>query len=123
MIAKSLTLLTALLLVPLAAPHLDGAPNSDFDRKAATLFTKKYFFHAWNETSHTVDGEDWSLPPWVKAARYSGIQISPKLVSAEFPGRIQRAVHSSWREAEPTAENRDPDAAPRPAPPRSKAPR
>jgi len=95
-------LLVALLLAPLAALHVNGAQNSDFDRKAATLFTQKYFFHAWDETDHTVDGEDWSLPLWVKPALYSGIQISPKLVSAEFPGRIQRAIHASWRETEPT---------------------
>jgi hypothetical protein len=43
--------LAVLLLAPLAAPHLNGAPNSDFDPKAATLFTKKYFFHAWNKPS------------------------------------------------------------------------
>ncbi len=97
-----LLILAALLLVPLAALHLNGALNSDFDRKAATLLTKKYYFHAWDETDHTVDGDDWSLPLWVKPARYSGIQISEKLVSAEFPGRIQHAVHASWREVEPT---------------------
>ena len=76
--------------------------DSDFDQKAAKLFTKKYFFHAWDETNHTVDGEDWSLPLWVKPASVRGIQIDTKLVSAEFPGRIQRAVHASWRETEPT---------------------
>ena len=96
----TLTLLTALLLAPLAALHLNGAANSDFDQKAATLFTKKYSYHAWNATDHTVHGEDWSLPPWVKPAPYSGIQISEKLVPAEFPARIQRAVRASWREAE-----------------------
>jgi hypothetical protein len=94
--------LTALLFTPLAALHLNGAPSSDFDRKAAALFTKNYSFHAWNESDHTVDGEDWSLPLWVKPARYSGVQISPNLVCAEFPGRIQRAVRASWRETEPT---------------------
>ncbi|MEI7729139.1 MAG: hypothetical protein WCO56_06190 [Verrucomicrobiota bacterium] len=93
-----ISLLTALFLASLATLHLNGAPNSDFDRKAAMLFTKKYSFHAWDETEHTVNGEDWSLPLWVKPARYSGIQISPKLVPAEFPGRIQRAIHTSWRE-------------------------
>jgi hypothetical protein len=36
----------------------------------------------------------------VKPARYSGIQISPKLVPAGFPGRIQQTVHSSWREGD-----------------------
>jgi hypothetical protein len=98
----TLTLLAALLLAPLVALHVSGAPNSDFDRKAATLFATNYFFHIWDETNHTVEGEDWSLPKWVKPARYSGIQISPKLVSREFPGRIQRALHVSWRETEPT---------------------
>jgi len=104
---KALLIMTALLLAPLAAQHVSGAPSSDFDRKAATLFATNYFFHAWDETNHTVEGEDWSLPLWVKPARYSGIQISPKLVSAEFPGRIQRAVHASWRETEPTEGNFD----------------
>ena len=94
-------LLVALLLLPLAVLRVNGEQNSGFDRKAATLFTKKYFSHAWDATDHTVDGEDWSLPLWVKPALYSGIQISPKLVSAEFPGRIQRAIHASWRETEP----------------------
>ena len=82
-----------------AAPP--ASPPSDFDRKAEHLFTRTYAFHAWDETDHTVDGDDWSLPPWVKAAPYSGIQINPKGVSGAFPGRIQRAVHGSWRESEP----------------------
>ncbi len=99
---KRLFPLTALLFMTLAAPHLYGAPTSDFDQKAATLFTKNYSFHAWNQTDHTVDGEDWSLPLWVKPAPYSGVQIKPNLVSAEFPGRIQRGVSASWRETEPT---------------------
>jgi len=89
-----------LLAATFAAPLL--AADSDFDQKAAKLFHKKYFFHAWNPTAHTIDGEDWSLPPWVKPAPYSGIQINPKLVSDEFPARIQRAVRGSWRECEPT---------------------
>jgi hypothetical protein len=93
--------LSSLLLVPLALSHAQAASSTDFDLKAAVLFTKSYSFHAWNETDHTVDGEDWSLPVWVKPAPYSGIQISPSLVSAAFPGRIQRAVRGSWREAEP----------------------
>jgi len=101
-VKKPFILLAALLLAPLAAQHVHSAPSSDFDRKAATLFTTNYFYHAWDATDHTVDGEDWSLPNWVKPAHYSGIQISPRLVSADFPGRIQRAVHASWRETEPT---------------------
>lgn len=98
----SLTILLAPLVALLAALPLHGAPPNDFDQKAATLFTKKYSFHLWNETEHVVDGEDWSLPPWVRPAPYSGIQISEKLVPAEFPGRIQRTVRASWRETEPT---------------------
>lgn len=98
---SSLTILAALLFTPLATLHLNGAPASDFDQKAAKLFTTNYFFHVWNETDHTVDGEDWSLPPWVKAAPYSGVQINPKLYTAQFPARFQRAVHASWRETEP----------------------
>ncbi len=58
-------ILIALLLAQVAEPHLNGAQTSDFDQKAATLFSRKYSFHAWNETDHTVDGEDWSLPLWV----------------------------------------------------------
>ena len=98
---SSLTILAALLFSPLAALHLNGTPTSDFDQKAATLFTKNYSFHAWNETDHTVDGEDWSLPLWVKPSPYTGIQMGSNLASTEFPGRIQRAVHASWREIEP----------------------
>ena len=100
--SRTSTHLAVLLLAPLAALHVSAAASGDFDQKAATLFTQKYFSHAWDETDHTVAGEDWSLPPWVKPAPYSGIQISPKLVPAEFPGRLQRAVHTSWRELEPT---------------------
>lgn len=95
------TLLLAWLIAPLALTHGQSTQSSDFDRKAATLFATNYFHHAWNETDHTVDGEDWSLPSWVKPARYSGIQINPGLVSTEFPGRIQRSVRASWREVEP----------------------
>ena len=95
------TITAALLLAPLTAPQVQAAPSGDFDQKAAALFTKTYSCHVWQETDHTVDGEDWSLPPWVKPAPYSGIQISPSLVSADFPGRIQRAVHGSWRDVEP----------------------
>ncbi len=99
---KPIRLFPAVVLASLlVVVHGRGAPQSDFDRKAATLFTKTYSFHAWNPTDHTVDGDDWSLPPWVKPARFSGIQISEKLVPAEFPGRIQRSVRASWREAEP----------------------
>jgi hypothetical protein len=98
----SITVFAVLLFAPLVTQRLHGAPSGDFDRKAATLFTKNYFFHAWDETDHTVDGEDWSLPPWVKPAPYSGIQISEKLVSDKFPARVQRAVRATWRETEPT---------------------
>ncbi len=76
-------------------------PDGEFDRKAARLFTKEYAFHPWKEADGTVDGDDWSLPPWVKAAPYSGIKINPRLVSDAFPGRIQRDVRVSWREIEP----------------------
>ena len=100
---KLTSLALAALLLVLAAPHAVGArQGSDFDLKAAKLFTKTYSFHTWNETDHVVDGEDWSLPPWVKPAPYSGVQIRPKLVSVEFSGRIQRGIHASWRETEPT---------------------
>jgi hypothetical protein len=91
----------AIFAALLVAPLVHAEPARDFDQKAASLFTKQYSFHAWNGTDHTVEGEDWSLPPWVRPSRYSGIQISPKLVSTGFPGRIQRAVNASWREVEP----------------------
>jgi hypothetical protein len=74
----TLTLLSALLLAPLAAPHLHAAPNNDFDRKAAALFTKTYSFHPWNETNHTVDGEDWSLPSWV--AMGFAVDLHPRIL-------------------------------------------
>lgn len=89
----------AILLVAFCATAL--AQENEFDRKAEKLFSKKYFFHAWDPTDHTIDGEDWSLPPWVKAAPYSGIQINAKLLSDAFPGRVQHAVHGSWLECEP----------------------
>ncbi len=89
-------------------PDLDAAPaaksttaRDDFNRKAAQLFHQHYSFHPWDESDHTVAGEDWSLPPWVKAAPYSGIKIDPKRVPADFPARIQREVRAEWREIEP----------------------
>lgn len=50
-------------LTSLTTLCLTGASANDFDRKAETLFSKRYHFHSWNATDHTVDGEDWSLPP------------------------------------------------------------
>ena len=72
----------------------------DFNARAAKVFHQEYFFHPWNESDHTVDGEDWSLPPWVRAAPYSGIQ-APKAVTKDFPGRIQRSVKATWLSVEP----------------------
>lgn len=97
---------TAVLLITLGTflcgfVYAAAPSKGDFDQKASKLFRTNYFFHAWEEKDHTIEGEDWSLPPWVKAAPYSGIQINPKLVPAEFPSRIQRAVHASWRVLEP----------------------
>jgi hypothetical protein len=72
----------------------------EIDAQAKTLFSNGYHFHTWNPTDHTVDGEDWSLPPRVKASANSGIQVSEKKVGPTFPGRIQRTVRASWREIE-----------------------
>ncbi len=77
------------------------AQVSSFDEKAKTLFAKEYAFHAWREDDHTVAGNDWSLPAWVAASRYSGISINPKKVGPAFPGRLQHTVRVSWRELEP----------------------
>lgn len=86
-----------------AVSFAPGAGEKEvFDSKAEALFHKQYFFHPWNETDHTIDGNDWSLPPRVVAARYSGIQINAKKVPFDFPGRIQRPVTASWREVEPS---------------------
>ncbi len=82
-------------------PARAESAREEFNRKAETLFHRNYFFHQWNETDHVVTGEDWSLPPWVKAAPYSGIQIDSQRVPADFPARIQRAVRADWREIEP----------------------
>lgn len=73
----------------------------DFNDRAAQLFSKRYYYDTWNPTDHTVAGEDWSLPTWVHAARYSGVGIDPRRVGSNFPGRIQRTVRTSWREVEP----------------------
>lgn len=79
-----------------------SARDDDFERKAARLFRKDYSYHAWRQGENTVEGNDWSLPPWVKASFYSGISIDPNKVPDEFPGRLQRTVRVSWREIEPT---------------------
>ncbi len=90
-----------LLLSCVVIPVCRASAGDEFDRKAAKLFTKRYFFHEWVEAERTVDGEDWSLPPWVKAARYSGVSINPKKVGNQFPGRLLRNVVVTWREVEP----------------------
>ena len=90
-----LTILAAPLFRPLAALHLQAATSNYFSQEAGALFIKNCSVHAWNETDHTVDVEDWSLPLWMKPALYSGVQIKPNLVCAEFPGRIQRGVSAS----------------------------
>lgn len=87
------------LLIGLTAPAITA--DLSFDQKAEKLFHTDYFYHHWNETDHTVDGEDWSLPPWVKAAPYCGISINEKKVPQDFPCRIQKSVKATWREAEP----------------------
>jgi hypothetical protein len=83
-----------------AATRETRSATDDFNERAAKLFHRKYFVHPWKESDHTVDGEDWSLPPWVKAAPYSGMQV-PKTVPNDFPGRIQRGVKATWRSVEP----------------------
>jgi len=83
-----------------AATRETRSATDDFNERAARLFHREYFFHPWKESDHTVDGEDWSLPPWVKAAPYSGMQV-PKTVPKDFPGRIQRGVKATWRGVEP----------------------
>ena len=92
-----ITVAVTLASQPVAA---DNA-RSEFIRKADKLFSRTYFFHAWRETEHTVDGDDWSLPKWVRAAHYAGVSINPKKVPATFPCRLQHTVRVSWREVEP----------------------
>jgi len=89
------------LLVALWLSGLAGAQTADFDQQAARLFTKTYHHHAWQDDEHTVDRDDWSLPPWAKAAPYSGVQINPALVGDGFPGRLLVGVRGSWRDCEP----------------------
>ena len=83
-----------------ASARATRSATDDFNARAAKVFQREYSFHPWNESDHTVDGEDWSLPPWVRAAPYSGIQ-APKAVSQDFPGRIQRSVKATWSGVEP----------------------
>ena len=75
--------------------------KGEFDARAAKLFHRDYFIHPWQQTEHTIDGEDWSLPPWVRASPHSGVMINPRLVGGEFPGRIERSVSFDWRKLEP----------------------
>jgi len=97
-----ITEIATLVIVAMFVPNSTAtAQVAGFDDQAARLFSKEYYFDAWQPTDHTVDGEDWSLPAWVRAARYSGVGINTKRVDARFPGRIQRTVRASWREVEP----------------------
>jgi hypothetical protein len=92
------TLFSILLLLLLAGSH---AQERSFNERAEQVLHKTYFFQPWREENHTIDGNDWSLPPWVKASAYSGISINAKKLSPDFPGRLQRTVRPSWREVEP----------------------
>lgn len=82
------------------APCVRG-DDGDFASRADKLFYRQYFYHPWQQREHTVQGDDWSLPEWVQAAKYSGISINPKKLNDQFPGRIQHTVRVSWREVEP----------------------
>ena len=53
-----------------AAPRATRSSTDDFNARAAQVFHREYFFHAWNESDHTVDGEDWSLPSAAAKAAY-----------------------------------------------------
>jgi len=95
------------ILLAACFPVIVGQAASDdarkvFVEKAGRLFHTEYHFHPWHEDDHTVEGNDWSLPPWVKAAPYSGIGISEKKVGDKLPARIQHTVRVSWRQLEPT---------------------
>lgn len=86
--------------------------NREFHRRAAAIFHDRYFFHRWDESEHTVDGEDWSLPRWVRAASYSGIQVPEKFLGTDFPGPPQRQVILTWRELDPVPGRYEFEAAP-----------
>lgn len=91
----------AIAALAIACPLAAAPQPNAFDEAAAQLFHKEYFSHPWREQDHTVEGDDWSLPPWVEAARYSGISINAKKLPADFPGRLQHTVRATWREVEP----------------------
>ncbi|MBT4814428.1 MAG: hypothetical protein HON70_01950 [Lentisphaerae bacterium] len=95
--AEVLLVVFLLAVTGYAAPD---SPKEAFVAKADRLFQTEYHFHPWQEKDHIVDGDDWSLPPWVKAAPYSGISISEKKVGDRLPTRIQRSVRVSWRQVE-----------------------
>ena len=78
-----------------------GAEQAAVIEKGDRMFGCEYRFHEWNETDHTIDGPDWSLPPWVKASEKGSVQINEKKVGDAFPGRIQKSVRTTWREVEP----------------------
>jgi hypothetical protein len=79
-----------------------AAEEDDFVRRADRLLHRTYAFHPWRCEDHTVDGDDWSLPEWVRAAPYSGISIDAQKLPEDFPGRIQHTARVSWREVEPS---------------------
>ncbi|AXT58097.1 T9SS C-terminal target domain-containing protein [Aquimarina sp. AD1] len=71
------------------------------------------YFHNWNETNHTIDGYDWSMPNWVKPAENSGLVSSRKISNLSFKrkdviysergfkGQFKRKVSWNWRKLEP----------------------
>ena len=69
------------------------------------------YFHDWNQTNHTIDGYDWSVPDWVEPAPNSAIMHTRKiygkpademLLAAGFRGNLKRVVSWNWKKIEPT---------------------
>ncbi len=84
----------------LPAPAADE--DAAFWAKVEKMAYTRFFKHEWNESDHTVEGDDWSLPPAAKSAPRAAIQIqSEQLLPDDFPCRLQRVVNWKWRDAEP----------------------
>ena len=69
------------------------------------------YFHDWNQTNHTTDGYDWSMPDWVQPEPNSAITHFRKingepaddmLLAAGFRGNIKRQLAWSWKKIEAT---------------------
>ena len=71
-------------------------------------------FHDWDESNHTVEGFDWSMPAWVDPAPRTGVTHGRKISArggqaadqllddAGYRGTLKRSLSWNWKWLEPS---------------------